>query len=41
VKVLHERSISRYKVRLVIKGFLQKVGADYYDVFELVARLKQ
>ena len=31
-------SIGKYKTRLVARGFLQKYGLDYFDVFAHVAR---
>jgi hypothetical protein len=33
------RSIDKYKVRLVARGFMQIYGMDYYDTFSLVACL--
>ena len=31
--------VDRFKSRLVIKGYKQKVGFDYFEIFALVARL--
>jgi len=33
-------SISKYKARLVVKGFLQWQGVDFSEVFALVARIE-
>ena len=32
-------SIDKYKVRLVIKGYKQKEGLDYFDTYSLVTRI--
>lgn len=32
--------VKRYKVRLVVKNYSQKLGIDYDEVFALVARLE-
>ena len=32
--------VERYKTRLVAKGYSQRVGIDYDDVFALIARLE-
>jgi hypothetical protein len=40
VKLNPDGSISKHKARLVARGFLQKYGVDYNEVFALVARLE-
>ena len=32
-------TIDKYKARLVIQGFRQKEGIDYFDTYALVARI--
>ena len=32
--------VKRYRARLVAKGYSQRVGIDYYEVFALVAQLE-
>ena len=32
-------SIDKYKARLVIKGYRQKEGLDYFDTYSLVIRI--
>ena len=39
MKLNHDGSISKYKVRLVARGFLQRYGVDYNEVFAPVATL--
>ena len=39
IKHTANRRIERYNVRLVAKGYKQKYGVDYEEVFALVARL--
>ncbi|MCI71258.1 hypothetical protein A2U01_0092521, partial [Trifolium medium] len=39
VKLNPDGTISKYKARLVVRGFLQKHGIDYNEVFAPVARL--
>jgi hypothetical protein len=39
VKRDDQRSIVRHKARLVVKGYAQKRGIDYDEIFTLVARL--
>ena len=31
--------MDKYKARLVVKGFMQKEGIDYFDIYFLVARI--
>jgi hypothetical protein len=31
--------IQTFKVRLVVKGFIQKKGVDYFNTYSLVARI--
>ncbi|XP_050915050.1 uncharacterized protein LOC127130006 [Lathyrus oleraceus] len=38
VKLKPNGSIGKHKARLVVKGFLQKLGLDYIEVFALVSR---
>ena len=37
-KLKPDRSIGKHKTRLVARGFLQKPGLDYFEVFSPVAR---
>ena len=39
-KVKPNGDVSKYKARLVARGFLQKHGLDYNEVFAPVARLE-
>ena len=32
-------TIDKYKARLVVKGFKQKEGLDYFDTYSLVTRI--
>ena len=32
-------SIDKYKARLVIKGYMQTEGLDYFDIYSLVTRI--
>jgi len=32
--------ITKYKARLVARGFLQKYGQDYYEVYALMAKIE-
>ncbi|RDY01885.1 hypothetical protein CR513_14732, partial [Mucuna pruriens] len=34
-----DRSVDKYKARLIAKGFTQKLHIDYFDTFTLVARI--
>jgi hypothetical protein len=38
-KLRHDGTIERYKARLVIKGYSQKEGKDFFDTYSPVARL--
>ena len=38
-KMKADRSIDKYKVRLVGKGFRQKEGLDYFDTYSPVTRI--
>jgi hypothetical protein len=38
-KLRPDGTIERYKARLVIKGYSQKEGEDYFDTYSHVARL--
>jgi hypothetical protein len=38
-KLRSDGTIERYKVRLVVKGYSQKEGEDYFDTYSPVARL--
>ena len=38
-KLKSDGSIEKYKARLVSKGFKQKTGVDYFDIFSHVARI--
>jgi Reverse transcriptase (RNA-dependent DNA polymerase) len=39
-KMNPQGEIKRYKVMLVVKGYQQKAGIDYDEVFAIVARIK-
>ena len=38
-KLKADRSIDKYKARLVVKGYKQKEGVDYFDPYSLVTRI--
>ena len=38
-KMKADGSIDKYKARLVIKGYKQKEGLDYFDTYSLVTRI--
>jgi len=40
VKLNPDGSVSKYKVRLVARGFLHRYGVDYNEVFAPIARLE-
>ena len=40
LKLKPDGSVAKHKARLVARGFLQKVGLDYSEVFAPVARLE-
>ena len=39
IKTHSDRSIKRYKTRLVAKGFMEEYGIDYEETFTLVTRI--
>ena len=39
IKYRVDRTLERYKVRLIAKGYTQTCGVDYLDTFALVAKM--
>lgn len=39
VKFKTDGLVERYKVRLVVKGYMQREGLNYHEIFSLIAKI--